>query len=100
MREASRDGAVALVSLPRVIPLVILRGSGETHAPPRARSPPTGVRVLAHAEGGGVLYVDAAADPAMTLRSSKRASTGSASATGSTCCSSTASAAGASTALG
>jgi glutamate-5-semialdehyde dehydrogenase len=68
VREASRDGAVALVSLPRVIPLVILRGSGETTRSLARVAALEGVRVLAHAEGGGVLYVDAAADPAMTLR--------------------------------
>jgi glutamate-5-semialdehyde dehydrogenase len=68
VREASRDGAVALVSLPRVIPLVILRGSGETTRRLARVAAIEGVRVLAHAEGGGVLYVDAEADPAMTLR--------------------------------
>ena len=68
VREASRDGAVALVSLPRAIPLVILRGSGETTRRLARVAALEGVRVLAHAEGGGVLYVDAAADPEMTLR--------------------------------
>lgn len=68
VREASRDGAVALVSLPRVIPLVILRGSGETTRSLARVAALEGVRVLAHAEGGGVLYVDAEADSAMTLR--------------------------------
>lgn len=68
VREASRDGAVALVSLPRAIPLVILRGSGETTRRLARVAALEGVRVLAHAEGGGVLYVDAAADPGMTLR--------------------------------
>jgi len=68
VREASRDGAVALVSLPRVIPLVILRGSGETTRSLARVAALEGVRVLAHAEGGGVLYVDSEADSAMTLR--------------------------------
>ena len=68
MRESSRDGAVALVSLPHAVPLVILRGSGETTRRLARVAALEGVRVLAHAEGGGVLYVDAAADPDMTLR--------------------------------
>ena len=68
VRETSRDGAVALVSLPQAIPLVILRGSGETTRRLARVAALEGVRVLAHAEGGGVLYVDAAADPEMTLR--------------------------------
>ena len=68
VREASRDGAVALVSLPHAIPLVILRGSGETTRRLARVAALEGVRVLAHAEGGGVLYIDAAADPEMTLR--------------------------------
>ena len=66
VRESSRDGAVALVSLPHAIPLVILRGSGETTRRLARVAALEGVRVLAHAEGGGVLYVDAAADPGMT----------------------------------
>jgi glutamate-5-semialdehyde dehydrogenase len=68
VRSSSRDGAVALVSLPREIPLVILRGSGETTRRLARVAAIEGVRVLAHAEGGGVLYVDAAADPAKTVR--------------------------------
>ena len=47
-----------------VLPLVILRGSGETTAALAREAAQHGVRTLAHAEGGGVLYVDAAADPA------------------------------------
>ena len=46
-----------LVSLPHVIPLVILRGSGETTAALAREAAQHGVRTLAHAEGGGVLYV-------------------------------------------
>ena len=56
------------MSLPRAIPLVILRGSGETTRRLARVAALEGVRVLAHAEGGGVLYVDAAADPGKTLR--------------------------------
>jgi glutamate-5-semialdehyde dehydrogenase len=68
VREASRDGAVALVSLPHAIPLVILRGSGETTRRLARVAAFEGVRVLAHADGGGVLYVDASADSGKTLR--------------------------------
>ncbi|HVC86300.1 MAG TPA: aldehyde dehydrogenase family protein [Gaiellaceae bacterium] len=62
VRAGERAGAFALVSLPRDIPLVILRGSGETTAALSRAAAANGVRTLAHAEGGGVLYVDAAAD--------------------------------------
>jgi glutamate-5-semialdehyde dehydrogenase len=46
------------------VPLVILRGSGETTAALARLAAENGVRTLAHAEGGGVLYVHPAADPA------------------------------------
>ena len=45
----------------RLIPLVILRGSGETTAALARLAAENGVRTLAHAEGGGVLYVHAEA---------------------------------------
>jgi glutamate-5-semialdehyde dehydrogenase len=63
-RSAGREGARILVSLPSVLPLVILRGSGETTAELAREAAAHGVRTLAHAEGGGVLYIGAAADPA------------------------------------
>lgn len=63
VRTADREGARALVSLPQLVPLVILRGSGETTAALARLAAEHGVRTLAHAEGGGVLYVHAAADP-------------------------------------
>ena len=63
-RSADREGARILVSLPSVLPLVILRGSGETTAALAREAAAHGVRTLAHAEGGGVLYIGAAADPA------------------------------------
>jgi glutamate-5-semialdehyde dehydrogenase len=62
VRSADREGARALVMLPRLVPLVILRGSGETTAALARVAAENGVRTLAHAEGGGVLYVHAAAD--------------------------------------
>jgi glutamate-5-semialdehyde dehydrogenase len=64
VRSPDREGARALVSLPRLIPLVVLRGSGETTAALARLAAEHGVRTLAHAEGGGVLYVHGAADPA------------------------------------
>jgi glutamate-5-semialdehyde dehydrogenase len=63
VRSPDREGARVLVSLPRLVPLVILRGSGETTAALARHAAEHGVRTLAHAEGGGVLYVAASADP-------------------------------------
>jgi glutamate-5-semialdehyde dehydrogenase len=67
VRSPDREGARVLVSLPRRIPLVILRGSGETTAELARLAAQNGVRTLAHSEGGGVLYVHAAAERAKTL---------------------------------
>lgn len=64
VRSADRAAARALVSQPRLISLVILRGSGETTAALAREAATHGVRTLAHAEGGGVLYVHPSADPA------------------------------------
>jgi glutamate-5-semialdehyde dehydrogenase len=64
VRSPDREGARILVSLPELLPLVILRGSGETTAALAREAAAHGVRTLAHAEGGGVLYIGAAADPA------------------------------------
>ncbi|MGH3828604.1 MAG: aldehyde dehydrogenase family protein [Pseudonocardiaceae bacterium] len=65
--DPHRDSAVALVRQPELIALVIVRGSGETTRMLAAEGARHGVRVLAHADGGGVLYIDAAADPALAL---------------------------------
>jgi len=54
--------ASALVSQPAHIPLVILRGSGETTRSLGQEAASHGVRTLAHADGGGVLYIDVEAD--------------------------------------
>jgi glutamate-5-semialdehyde dehydrogenase len=67
VRSADREGARELVSLPRLIPLVILRGSGPSTAELARLAAQNGVRTLAHAEGGGVLYVHAAASPDKAL---------------------------------
>ena len=61
VRSADRGGARLLVSMPRSISLVILRGSGETTAALARLAAENGVRTLAHAEGGGVLYVHGSA---------------------------------------
>jgi glutamate-5-semialdehyde dehydrogenase len=61
VRSSDREGARVLVSLPGRIPLVILRGSGETTAALARLAAENGVRTLAHAEGGGVLYVHGSA---------------------------------------
>jgi len=61
VRSPDRAGAEALVSLPDSIPLVILRGSGASTAALAAIAAANGVRALAHAEGGGVLYAHASA---------------------------------------
>ena len=67
VRSADREGARALVSMPALVPLVILRGSGPSTAELARLAAQNGVRTLAHAEGGGVLYVHEAADPAKAL---------------------------------
>jgi glutamate-5-semialdehyde dehydrogenase len=67
VRTPDRAAAHALVSLPALIPLVILRGSGPTTADLAATAARHGVRTLAHAEGGGVLYVDPSAEPDFAL---------------------------------
>ena len=62
VRSPDREGARVLVTMPERIPLVILRGSGETTAALARLAAEHGVRTLAHAEGGGVLYVHSQAD--------------------------------------
>lgn len=60
--RVEREAAAALVQLPSLVPLVILRGSGESTRALATEAATHGVRTLAHADGGGVLYVDKAAD--------------------------------------
>lgn len=67
VRSADREGARVLVSMPSLVPLVILRGSGPSTAELAALAAESGVRTLAHAEGGGVLYVHAAASQEKAL---------------------------------
>jgi glutamate-5-semialdehyde dehydrogenase len=69
VRSPDHEGARILVSMPKLVPLVILRGSGETTAALARLAAESGVRTLAHAEGGGVLYVhgSAAREKALAL---------------------------------
>src|SRR5215470_15565002 len=62
VRVPGQASARALVSQPGLIPLVILRGSGDSTRSLAAEAARHGVRTMAHADGGAVLYVDAAAD--------------------------------------
>jgi glutamate-5-semialdehyde dehydrogenase len=60
--SADRAAAAELVALPDLVPLVILRGSGDSTRALALAAAKHGVRTLAHADGGGVLYVDEDAD--------------------------------------
>ena len=62
VRSPDREGARVLVTMPELVPLVILRGSGATTAELARLAAEHGVRTLAHAEGGGVLYIHSEAD--------------------------------------
>lgn len=68
LRVPGRDSAVALVRQPRLIPLVILRGSGDSTRALAREAALHGVRTLAHADGGAVIYVDQSADADLALR--------------------------------
>jgi glutamate-5-semialdehyde dehydrogenase len=65
VRVPGQSSARALVSQPGLIPLVILRGSGDSTRSLAAEAARHGVRTMAHADGGAVLYVDDAADLAL-----------------------------------
>jgi glutamate-5-semialdehyde dehydrogenase len=65
IRVPGQDSARALVRQPGLIPLVILRGSGDSTRSLAAEAARHGVRTMAHADGGAVLYLDAAAETAM-----------------------------------
>jgi glutamate-5-semialdehyde dehydrogenase len=57
VRVPGQAAAYALVREPKLIPLVILRGSGASTRALAAEGAAHGVRTLAHADGGGVLYI-------------------------------------------
>jgi len=65
VRAPGQESARALVRQPGLIPLVILRGSGESTRALAAEAARHGVRTMAHADGGAVLYLDADAEGAM-----------------------------------
>jgi glutamate-5-semialdehyde dehydrogenase len=67
LREPGRQTAFALVREPALIPLVILRGSGESTRALAREAALHGVRTLAHADGGAVIYLDESADQALAL---------------------------------
>jgi glutamate-5-semialdehyde dehydrogenase len=68
VRVPGREAAAALVRQPRLIPLVILRGSGESTRALAREAALHGVRTLAHADGGAVLYIDQSADIGLALQ--------------------------------
>src|SRR6202041_1645710 len=57
VRVPGQAAASALVREAKLIPLVILRGSGDSPRALAAEGAAHGVRTLAHADGGGVLYI-------------------------------------------
>jgi glutamate-5-semialdehyde dehydrogenase len=65
VRIPGQDTAYALVSEPALVPLVILRGSGASTRALAAEAAAHGVRTLAHADGGGVLYLHSSAERAL-----------------------------------
>jgi glutamate-5-semialdehyde dehydrogenase len=62
IRVPGKAAAYALVSEPKLIPLVILRGSGDSTRALAAEGAAHGVRTLAHADGGGVLYLHSSSE--------------------------------------
>jgi glutamate-5-semialdehyde dehydrogenase len=64
IRVPGKAAAYALVREPKLVPLVILRGSGESTRALAAEGAAHGVRTLAHADGGGVLYIHSSAQRA------------------------------------
>ena len=67
IRVPGQAAAYALVSEPELIPLVILRGSGASTRALAFAGARQGVRTLAHADGGAVIFLDQAADNSKML---------------------------------
>jgi glutamate-5-semialdehyde dehydrogenase len=65
VRVPGQAAAYALVREPKLVPLVILRGSGDSTRALAAEGAAHGVRTLAHADGGGVLYIHSSAERMM-----------------------------------
>ena len=61
VRVPGQASAYALVREPKLVPLVILRGSGDSTRALASEGAAHGVRTLAHADGGGVLYLHSSA---------------------------------------
>ena len=68
LRVPGHEAAFALVRQPRLIPLVILRGSGDSTRALAHEAALHGVRTLAHADGGAVIYLDQSADLSLALQ--------------------------------
>jgi glutamate-5-semialdehyde dehydrogenase len=68
IRVPGRETADALVRQPKLIPLVILRGSGDSTRSLAEKAALAGVRTLAHADGGAVMYLHPSADRALAAR--------------------------------
>jgi glutamate-5-semialdehyde dehydrogenase len=68
IRVPGQAAAYALVAEPELIPLVILRGSGASTRALAFEGARHGVRTLAHADGGAVIFVDAGADNSKMIR--------------------------------
>src|ERR1700691_5507673 len=68
LRSPGRQTAFALVREPALIPLVILRGSGESTRALAREAALHGVRTLAHADGGAVIYLDSSAGRELAQR--------------------------------
>jgi glutamate-5-semialdehyde dehydrogenase len=68
VRVPGREAAAALVRQPQLIPLVILRGSGESTRELAREAALHGVRTLAHADGGAVMYIDQSADIGLAMQ--------------------------------
>ena len=68
VRVPGQESAYSLVRQPGLIPLVILRGSGDSTRSLALEAARHGVRTMAHADGGGVLYLDEFADPSLASR--------------------------------
>jgi glutamate-5-semialdehyde dehydrogenase len=67
VRMPGQAAAYALLREPKLIPLVILRGSGDSTRALAAEGAAHGVRTLAHADGGGVLYIHSSAERSSAL---------------------------------
>lgn len=68
LRTPDREAAEALVRQPELIPLAILRGSGTSTRRLARLAAEAGTVALAHADGGGVLYIHPAAPPETVTR--------------------------------